>query len=339
MVCGGRIPSRGYIFLQETTRTKEAGFIFKHNFMPNEFLDDIGRICWGEPARPVDVRKELDVWLPQGPKDCFLQMYRNMNPPPYGSGAPCSYPDSNTPEGRVALQMQKIREYFERMGWEAARPEVEAMTRYYLEGFNANGDGYREDEDVYNQLGVGEFLEAGGAVVDLGCGPGNYLRSRPANQALGVDISPTFAVANPNVVCGTIDAPFSTFMEQIGPFLERLKYPRWAISSLTLDRVRDPSTFLDTLARVGDQVTVATLLPIVPVDDGPEVKNRITYTPRELRLTPGSSEAEDRARLLEYLSDTFRVAVESRNLPYTCRSSDGVQVYDNYWAFTFTPNS
>lgn len=306
--------------------------------MPNELFENLDRILYGTPATPVDVRKELDQWLPEGPQACFERMYKAIVPAPFESDALFTYP--RNAQQRVLLQMEKIREYFEKMGWENIRPEVEAMTRYFLEGLNANGEGYQEDEDVYSELGIGVFLEQyRGAVIDLGCGPGNYVGRRLEDQALGVDISPTFAITNPRIVCGTIDVPFNIFYDQVGTFLDKLNYPRWAISSLTLDRVRDPRTFLDTLACLGDQVTVATLLPIVPVDDGPNVQTRITYTPRPLRLTPGESEDQDRTRLQEYLSDTFRTVVACRNLPYTCRSSDGVQVYNNYWAFTFSSNT
>ena len=280
----------------------------------------------------VDVRNELDQWLPQGPEACFNMMLEQVRPLQDGSEKDASL--GNLRRTEVAEQMQKVREYFECLGWDEARPEVEAMTRYFFEGMNRNGEGYQEDSQVYDALGVGEFLDRGGSLIDLGAGPGRYLRSRPAGQVLGVDISPTFALANPRVQCGTIDAPFETFMEQVNGNLP-LARPRWVVSSLTMDRVRDPRVFLSTMSRLGNKITVATLLPIVPVDDGPCVKNRITYTPEKLRLTPGATEEEDRRILQTYLEDTFQGRVEAQNVPYVCRSSDGVQTYENYWAFNF----
>ncbi len=303
------------------------------------------------PKKTIDVREELDLWLPQGPQACFDMMRRDVLSTPLDIAALSSAdPFGNFVDPRrveVAKQMDRVRAYFENLGWEEAKPQVEAMTRYFFEGINRvrallsgqeqKGESYEEDSAMYDRLGATDFVKGpkGGTVVDLGCGPGRGLESFPSQAALGVDLSPSFAVANPRVVCGTIDAPFEEFLSQVEPYLPSLERPRLVVSSLTLDRVRDPRAFLETMNRLGDEVTVATLLPIVPVDDGPNVKNRITYTPPKLRLTPGATEEEDRRILEEYLADTFGSQVEARRVPYVCNSSDGVQVYDNYWAFSF----
>lgn len=283
--------------------------------------------------KKVNVREEMNLWIPQGPEACLDMIAREILPVSDGSEASVrSLADTRRVE--IYEQVGKVRAYFERLGWDKAQPQVEAMLRYFFEGCNGNGEGYQSDSRVYEQLSIPAWVSSGGSLLDLGCGPGDFIRGQNPKQVFGVDISPSFAYFNPLVRCGVIDAPMEDLCEQTG--YKNAGRPAWAFSSLTLDRVRDPARLLENLEALGERVSVATLLPVVPFDDGPEVKNPIEYTPVELRLTPGTSEEEDRRILQTYLEDTFQRRVTAENIPYQCRSSDGVQDYGNYWAFSFS---
>ncbi len=282
---------------------------------------------------PINVRQEMDKWTPEGPEVCFALMERELSPVKDGSEITATA--GETRKRALSVQLASIRSYFEKLGWETAAPQVRAMLRYYFEGCNTNGAGYTEDLSVYRNLGAPEWTQRGGQFVDLGCGPGRFVAEQ-GEGSRGVDLSPSFCFKNERVDCGVIDAPFPDLIAQIngGRTLVGTGSPSWAFSSLTLDRVRDPAQLIENLGQLGKtRVTLATLLPVVPVDDGPNVQRRVEYTPPELRLTPGSTEEEDRCILQEYLADRFRTAVQTTRIPYLCRSSDGEQRYDQYWAF------
>lgn len=262
--------------------------------------------------------------------------------------------DLSTPEDHARFelgdQLERVLDYLvDTLGIDKAEPQIRALLRYALEGGDPDQASiYVRDErplELVKAMAQKRFtaMDIPAPLADLGCGPaGPALAQWDADTGIdglswGMDLSPSFALRSyPRTRVGLIDAPAAQFADQLGPNNDPV---RVSFSSLTLDRLRDPRQLIENMAEwtlPGGIVAIGTLLPIVGSDDGPNVNNPIVYTPKENEIVPGQNPEQDRRLLTEYLEDRFRSKVSTQRVPYTCQSSDGTQVYDNYWLFTLS---
>lgn len=277
---------------------------------------------------------------------------------------------------RIYNQMQNMFNFWRtNVGLENVRGPISAMARYLFEG---EFDLYKADTSPLTFLEEQGLVRPGQSLVDLGCGNGSIIDrwTEQGNPALGIDISPSFALNNKLIQLGIIDAPFEDLknmlansqqvndinrtgnalgvMGQSGENYRLMKLSEniekvrekiamldgksdIVLSSLTADRVRDLPQLLKNMMRMlkkNGTFALGTLLPVVPEDDGPEVKNRITYAPKNLRITEGVSSEKDAQLLKQFIEDTFRVQVAVNQVLNQTQSSDGYQIYDNYAMFT-----
>lgn len=208
---------------------------------------------------------------------------------------------------------------------------------------------------------IGTFLDVGcGSSVQIEkyngsrestCEQGGKVYKKPP-LAYGIELSPTFALDNTAIIneriltdvdktfvyVGLIDEPFDKqpWILDDRPDLKENGFA-CVFSSLTMDRVSNPEQLIRNMFNSASQngvIAMGNLFPIIPEDDGPGVEKKIIYTPEENRLTPGASEDEDRRILTEYVEDNYRTLVTVAKIPYTCRSTDGEQIYTNYWMLT-----
>ncbi|GEM_PF-4334750 len=243
--------------------------------------------------------------------------------------------------GNILLELKKIRAYFEKIGLDVCSVQISALARYFLEGLSGE---YQSDRSLLQYL---LQKDGGDPVIDFGAGPGQFvaevrkLSSAPDGfriNADGIEMSPSFALRNPaQLRLGMIDAKWTDLQEQTGTTDEIC---RMAVSSLTLDRVRDPLQLIRNMIRSlvmtkrKGLLALGTLLPIIPEDDGPSVRKKIVYTPPEKRIVEGYDLERDKRDLEGRLSAEGLTNITAEKIPYSVRSSDGVQQYDNYFVFT-----
>lgn len=238
---------------------------------------------------------------------------------------------------RMESEIARIREalkYCVENG-ENSRGSLMAMARYFYEGEMQTYATRPQMVDYLKRNGL--LPNEGCLAVDFATGPGEALKllsdARPQYRTTGVDISPQFVARNPKVKFGLADAPKSR------PDLLPVKSNSagFAMSALALDRVSDQFSYIDNLSRVlrpNGQFAMGTLLPVIAEDDGPDVKNRIVYAPKEKRIADTGTILGDIKLVAEYISDTLRASTLAKKVPYGAKSSDGDQNYDSFFVFT-----
>ncbi|MEL7004808.1 MAG: AMP-binding protein, partial [Bacteroidota bacterium] len=214
--------------------------------------------------------------------------------------------------------------------------------RYFIEGINDSYQSHGINERIIKHLfPFDSFKNKNG--IDFGFGNGEVLRilEELGANVTGLDWNPHFVQKardlGRSVKVAKIDDTTETFFDQYGIQRESLDF---AISTLVLDRLNKPyNLFLNIFEslKVGGYFAIQTLLPIIPEDDG-DVTNKIVYTKKENRISPGENIDADKLYVAQILyalgADTINVA----HMPYVVSSRDGIQQY-TLWSFYGTKSA
>ncbi len=212
-----------------------------------------------------------------------------------------------------------------------SRMRLTTMLRYLLENSE-----YKADPVQLKHLQDKKLLLPGKKLIDLGSGPGDVVRlwANGGNPALGIDASPSFVAKNDHLRLGLIDDDVEHMKRLIG----EVKEGDVVATSLTLDRVAHPKNLLRTITHMAKKgrFAVASLFPIVPVDDEPGIAedHRITYTPERHRLTNTGTFDGDLRNVQEYIEDMSHRLTDVIQIPYVVRTNSGEQRYKNYAIIT-----
>ncbi|MDY6946331.1 MAG: amino acid adenylation domain-containing protein, partial [Pseudomonadota bacterium] len=216
----------------------------------------------------------------------------------------------------------------------------EGLFRYLTEALNGCYRSCGINADVLRQLlGVHSLHGLRGA--DFGFGHGEVLESLASMgaSAIGLDYVPSFVQdareRGFQAELVRIDAPEDIFRKESGIPAESLDF---VLATLVLDRVADPLQLMRNMIgtlRAHGRMAIQTLMPVVPLDDGPGVYTRIDYTPPARRILRGVNAAEDCAHLAKILECSSVHDIRIYKFPYAVFSLDGLQIYE-CWSFAGT---
>ncbi|MCP4215422.1 MAG: amino acid adenylation domain-containing protein, partial [bacterium] len=179
--------------------------------------------------------------------------------------------------------------------------------------------------------------------IDFGIGNGEILQalSKAGIRMKGFDLSPFFVQRargnGADVKMLKMDEEIDHFAQESG--VEKGSQD-FVIATLVIDRVENPRCLLENMVwctKPGGRLSMQTLLPIEPSDDG-DVERPLVYTPDSKRVTPGKTVEEDKLYVAALLYEVGVRDINIQRLPFIVASNDGVQDY-TVWTFSGTINT
>jgi SAM-dependent methyltransferase len=221
--------------------------------------------------------------------------------------------------------------------------DLRPFARYLLESFLSFNKRQGAPQDIagYKSAGLkADFIKSiyphkltDINVMDFGFGNWDTLApwKKLGCRITGFDLSPFFVqgARNENFKSRlvSIDAKSDAIEEH---FFEIVESADIVSSTLTLDRVGNPKQLLSnmvTLLKRGGFFSIQTLLPITPVDDGPNVVNPIVYTEKENQISLSTDPTQCICDLIALIEKLGIVSVTEADAVCEVVSLDGRQDY------------
>jgi amino acid adenylation domain-containing protein len=304
--------ARGYLHRGDLTAA---------SFLPNPFWPLTRTIDHGDVALPsaqqaIETFRAAHAGLrpsrrPRPPASAIAQILSRLN----------ALDDDLASRTRMALET-----------WGDDVQLIGALCRYMEEGLQRAYESCAITEDLLRLL-LPLPVWRGAAGVDLGCGNGEVLSTlqRMGARPFGLDLNPLFVQAarrrGLQAQVARVDGSDEDFAAFTGLDFGSQDF---VLSTLVLDRVARPRQLLRNMLRLlkpGGRFALQTLLPLIPVDDGPLEAARLVYTSPEHRITRGNDADDDRLALTRLLFELGADDIETCRVPYLVASLDGLQEY------------